>query len=127
MRLLLDTHAILWWLLADSRLTATARFEIVNASLVFVSGVSAMEIANKYRIGKLDEAEGIAGHLGDRIAEYGFEPLPVTIAHGDHAGLLRWHNRDPFDRLLIAQALIEDAVLVSNDKDLDVTGVRRLW
>ena len=127
MRLLLDTHAILWWLLADPRLPYGMRVGIEDAAEVFVSAVSAMEIATKYRIGKLEEAEGIAGQLNDKVSRYGFEPLPVTMAHGDRAGLLeRWH-KDPFDRLLVAQAFAEELTIVSRDDIFDLYGVRRLW
>lgn len=128
MKLLLDTHAILWWLLGDERLSAQSREAIGRSdSEVLVSSVSAMEVGTKFRIGKLPEAAPIAGRLGERIAEHGFRALPLTLAHGDAAGLLHIPHRDPFDRLLIAQAQIEQAWLVSNEALFDQFGVRRLW
>ena len=128
MRLLLDTHAVLWWLLGDERLSRKARHEIARDwNEVMVSAVSAMEVSTKYRLGKLSEAETIAGRFEERVAAHGFQSLPVTLAHGDRAGLLAIPNRDPFDRLLIAQALVENLVLVSNEKPFDSFGVRRLW
>lgn len=128
MKLLLDTHALLWWLLGDDRLSAKARDAIAASSdAVFASSVSAMEVATKFRIGKLPEARPIAGNLAVKIEEHGFVPLPVSIVHGDVAGLLNFPHRDPFDRLLIAQAQVERAWLVSNEALFDQFGVRRLW
>ncbi len=128
MKLLLDTHAILWWLLGDRKLSVPAR-EAIGApgAQVLVSSVSAMEVGTKYHIGKLPEATAIAGLMDARIVENGFEPLALTMAHGDLAGMLDIPHRDPFDRLLIAQARIEDAYLVSNETLFDGFGVRRLW
>ena len=128
MRLLLDTHAILWWLLGNAKLSRVARDAIeMPGALVMVSSVSAMEVATKYRIGKLPEATAIAGCMADRIVEHGFVPLDLTMAHGDLAGMLAIPHRDPFDRLLIAQAQIEQAYLVSNEAVFDRFGVLRLW
>lgn len=129
MRLLLDTHAVLWWLLGDEQLSRRAREVIAaRANEIFVSSVSAMEVATKYRLGKLPEAEGIAGRFIETVEAHGFRALPMTLEHGDRAGLLSIPHRDPFDRLLIAQALVENLGLVSNEKRFDVWGVvRRLW
>lgn len=128
MKLLLDTHTLLWWLLGDGRLSDLAREAIAaNANQTFVSSVSAMEVATKFRIGKLPEARPIAGNLASKIAQHGFTPLPVSVEHGDVAGLLEVPHRDPFDRLLIAQAQVEQAWLVSNEALFDQFGVRRLW
>ncbi len=128
MKLLLDTHAILWWLLGDAKLSGAARTAIDDPKAhVLISSVSAMEVATKYRIGKLPEATAIAGCMADRIAEHGFEALALTMAHGERAGMLPIPHRDPFDRLLIAQAQIENAYLVSNEALFDRFGVLRLW
>lgn len=94
---------------------------------VFVSAVSAMEISTKYRIGKLPEASTIAGNIAEIAVLKGFSLLEITVAHGDVAGSLDIPHRDPFDRLLIAQARIEQALLVSNETLFDGFGVRRLW
>ncbi|PAX07246.1 type II toxin-antitoxin system VapC family toxin [Sphingomonas lenta] len=128
MKLLLDTHALLWWLLDDPRLTRRARAEIAAPmNDVFVSSISAMELATKFRIGKLPEAAMISGRFVERIALERFQPLPIALAHADAAGLLAIPHRDPFDRFLIAQAIVDDMELVSNEERFDAWGVRRLW
>lgn len=128
MKLLLDTHALLWFLLGDLRLSLPARAAIEDDdNIILVSAVSAMEISTKYRIGKLPEAATIAGRLATIVPARGFLGLDITVAHGDLAGLLPFDHRDPFDRLLIAQAQIEQALLVSNEVLFDRFGVRRLW
>ena len=127
-RLLLDTHALLWWILDSDRLPESARAEIRNAdNEVLVSAVSAIEVTTKFRSGKLPEAGTLAARFPEMVAEEGFEPLPISIEHGRTAGLIAIPHKDPFDRLLIAQAQIEQAVLVSNETLFDQFGVRRLW
>jgi PIN domain nuclease of toxin-antitoxin system len=126
-RLLLDTHAFLWWLLGDRRLTGRAGRAIGNESnTVFVSAASAWEIATKARIGKLT-APPVVEDIAGSVADQGFRGLDVTIVHGQRAGQLAGPHRDPFDRLLIAQALAEGLTLVSNDAIFDAYGVRRFW
>jgi PIN domain nuclease of toxin-antitoxin system len=128
MKLLLDTHALLWYLLGDDRLSGIAKAAIdAETNDVFVSAVSAMELSTKYRIGKLREAHTIAGRLADMIPLRGFQPLAISAEHGDIAGALDIPHRDPFDRLLIAQAQVEQALLVSNEVLFDQFAVRRLW
>ncbi|QQV76915.1 type II toxin-antitoxin system VapC family toxin [Sphingomonas aliaeris] len=128
MRLLLDTHALIWFLLGNTRLSPSAREAIDDdENVVLVSAVSAMEIATKYRIGKLPDMAGIAGRLSTIVPAQGFATLDITVAHADAAGLLPFDHRDPFDRLLIAQAQVEQALLVSNETLFDRFGVRRLW
>lgn len=128
MKLILDTHAALWWLLDDPRLPERATNAIRNAeNEVYLSAVSAMEVATKFRIGKLPQAAAIAGRLADVSVAHAFIALPISLAHGDLAGSLQHRHGDPFDRLLIAQALIEQASLVSNETLFDDFGVRRLW
>ena len=127
-RLLLDTHALLWWILDSDRLPARARTEIRNAdNEVLVSAVSAIEVTTKFRSGKLAEAGALAARFPEMVAEEGFVPLPISIEHGQLAGLIAVPHEDPFDRLLIAQAQIEQATLVSNEALFDQFGVRRLW
>lgn len=127
-RLLLDTHALLWWILDSDRLPERARAGIRDAgNEVLVSAVSAIEVTTKYRSGKLPEAGRLSEHFATMVADEGFTPLPISIAHGQTAGLLSVPHKDPFDRLLIAQAQIEQAVLVSNEALFDQFGVRRLW
>ncbi|MCX7366387.1 MAG: type II toxin-antitoxin system VapC family toxin [Alphaproteobacteria bacterium] len=128
MRLLLDTHAFLWWLAGHPSLSRKARSEILDgASDVFVSTVSAWEIATKYRLGKLPEADIVARDVITSIEGQRFVPLPVSVAHGQAAGALPGFHRDPFDRMLIAQAMLEDMTLVSNEQTFDAYGVKRLW
>lgn len=128
MRLLLDTHAFLWWIADSSRLTEAARRAIANLrNDVAVSAVSAWEIAAEYRLGKLPGAKLVARDVGACIAGQGFEKLAITVDDGAHAGGLPAFHRDPFDRMLIAQALARDSTLVSNEALFDRYGVQRLW
>jgi PIN domain nuclease of toxin-antitoxin system len=127
-RLLLDTHALLWWLAGDENLSASARTAVSeDANAIFVSAASTWEIATKHRLGKLPGANAIASNLASAIESQGFLGLPITIRHGEAAGALPGPHRDPFDRLLIAQSTLEDLVLVSNERAFDAYGVQRLW
>lgn len=128
MRLLLDTHALLWWLAGSDRLSMAACAAIENpANDVLVSAASAFEIATKYRLGKLPGAAAVAADITGCIAGQGFAELPITIRDGDRAGGLVGVHRDPFDRMLIAQALALDLTLVSLEDLFDRYGVHRLW
>ena len=128
MRLLLDTHAFLWWVINDRRLSQASRQMIADDDNdVLVSAASAWEITTKHRNGKLPEAEALAVDIVGAIASQGFEELPVTVAEAARAGALPGPLRDPFDRMLIAQALSRSLVLISNDPLFDRYGVRRLW
>jgi PIN domain nuclease of toxin-antitoxin system len=127
-RLLLDTHAFLWWLAGDSALSIAARTAIADqANSILVSAASAWEITTKHRIGKLPAVGSIIADLDAVIADQGFIGLPISLRHGQAAGSLPGPHRDPFDRMLIVQAILEDLVLVSNEQLFDVYGVRRLW
>ena len=127
-RLLLDTHAFLWWLAGDERLSAGAR-EAIGEELdpIFISAASIWEISTKHRLGKLPGVSAIVGDLAGAIEGQGFVGLPITIRHGQAAGALPGPHRDPFDRMLIAQAMLDDLVLVSNERAFSAYGVRRLW
>lgn len=128
MDLLLDTHAFLWWTAGDPALSQAARTAIGDESnAVFVSAASAWEIATKIRIDKLPGVAAVAGDLSAVLGAQGFVPLPVTFAHGQTAGALPGPLKDPFDRMLIAQAMLDRMVLVSNEQGFDMYGVRRLW
>lgn len=128
MRLLLDTHALIWFLEGSKSLGREANRAIENQSNnVLVSAVSAIEVTNKFRTGKLNQAELLARDFEATILAYGFAPLSITVAHASLAGSLDIPHRDPFDRLLIAQARIEQLALVSNEKAFDAFGVTRLW
>ena len=127
MKLLLDTHALLWWATLDPGLSRKAKRAIAaDASEVFVSAASAWEIATKVRIGKL-EWPATAGSVRVYAVAQGFRALPISLEHAERAGQLHIALRDPFDRVLIAQAQIEDMWLVSNEDSFDSAGVRRYW
>jgi PIN domain nuclease of toxin-antitoxin system len=128
MRLLLDTHALIWWLIGASSLSGPARSAIDDPENdVFVSAVSTWEIATKHRLGKLPIASHIMQDLSAAIAEQDFICLSITLRHGQIAGALPGPHRDPFDRMLIAQAMLENLVLISNEQSFDAYGVARLW
>ena len=128
MRLLLDTHAFLWWLIDDRQLSQAARQAIADdGNDVLVSAVSAWEIATKRRIGRLPAAEALAGNVAGTIALESFEELPISVDDACRAGALPGPLNDPFDRMLIAQALSRDLDLVSNETVFERYGVRRLW
>lgn len=127
--MLLDTHAFLWWVFADSRLSHRARTAIADDEQndIFVSAASAWEITTKFRIGKLPDAGSVAHDVAAVMESEGFEALPVSVMHAQRAGDLGGRHRDPFDRMLIAQAMIENMTLVSNERAFDAYAVKRLW
>ena len=128
MRVPVDTHALLWWLSGDEALSIRARSAIADQRTeTFVSAASAWEIAIKYKQGKLPTAAGIMGDIEGTIVRQGFVAIPITINHGNSAGALPLHHKDPFDRMLIAQALAESLTLISNERVFDRYGVARLW
>jgi len=124
---LLDTHVLLWLLGDPDRVPEEVRDELADrTNALLVSVASALEISTNVRIGKLD-APGLPTTLGRRVADIGAETLPVTLEHALLAGSLRWDHRDPFDRILVAQATLEELVLVTVDAaitDLPVPRVR---
>ena len=128
MKLLLDTHALLWWLAGDSvRLSRRARAAIGDdENSVHVSAATAWEIATKLRLGKLD-ADALADGIGQILAAQTFVALDISIDHAERAGTLPGEHKDPFDRMLIAQAQAENMTLVSNEGLFDSYGVKRLW
>lgn len=128
MRLLLDTHAFFWWFSGNSRLSLPARQAIADdGNDVLVSAASAWELATKHRIGKLPDAEALARDITGAIAEQNFTELPITVDEAARAGALPGPHRDPFDRMLIAQALARNLILISSESLFDRYGVRRLW
>ena len=128
MHVLVDTHAFLWWLAGNRRLSAAARDVIDNPdNSVLVSAASAWEIATNHRLGKLPGAAIVAGDIRAAIEDHGFQPFAITVAHAERAGRLPGPHRDPFDRMLIAQSLAHDLPLVTNESLFDGYGVRRIW
>ena len=91
------------------------------------SAINVYELAYKARRGKLVLPPGVGGGLCMRLVEVGLTELPVTALHAEHAAVLPFDHRDPFDRMLVAQALVENVALVSNERLFDATGVRRIW
>lgn len=127
LKLLVDTHALLWWSTLDAKLSPKAKRAIASkGNDVFVSAASAWEIATKVRLGKL-EWPATAGTVNAYVLEQGFRALPISLQHAERAGQLQIIHRDPFDRVLIAQALAEDLWLASNEEFFDAAGVRRYW
>ena len=127
-RALLDTHAFLWWIADSSRLSESAYRAIADEENdIAVSAASAWEIATKHRLGRLPSADALASDIGVYIARQGFDDMSVTVDDASRAGALPQHHRDPFDRMLIAQALSRDIFLISNESLFDLYGVRRLW
>jgi PIN domain nuclease of toxin-antitoxin system len=128
MDILLDTHTFLWWLAGNAALSPSAKAAIADESNgVFVSAVSAWEITTKHRLGKLVHVSAIVADFEGVIVNAGFTPLSVTVRHGQVAGALPGPHRDPFDRMLIAQAMVNHLALVSNEQPFDAYGVARLW
>lgn len=128
MRLLLDTHTLIWAAQDPDKLPAVAQQAIVDErNAIFVSAVSAMEIATKYRLGKLAVSPSLAEHFVEEVESQGFEILPLNAHHAQRGGLMRVPHNDPFDRLLIAQTMIEGMTLVSNEEIFDQWHVSRLW
>ena len=117
--LLLDTHIFLWWLFDDPRLPQQIRGVVSDPdNQVFVSSASVWEIATKYRLGKLPEAEKVAKNVSIWIEKAGFQSLAISPEHAQLAGDWELPHRDPFDRMLAAQAKLEKMCLASVDKEL---------
>ncbi|MFO1502449.1 MAG: type II toxin-antitoxin system VapC family toxin [Steroidobacteraceae bacterium] len=128
MRLLLDTHALLWWLVGAPELSAGARAAMGDpANEIYVSAATAWEIATKSRRGKLHFQPGEAQRLGESVAAEGFRPLALTAEHGLRAGSYLQSHGDPFDRMLAAQCEMEDLTLVTRDPAFRAFPCRTLW
>ena len=128
MRLLLDTSALLWFWLKSDRLTSRAAAAVgQDENAIFVSAISAMEITTKHRIGKLPGVEQVIATFEKSLLADGFIALPLTIEHFLLAGTLPGEHKAPFDRMLAAQAQVEDIAIVSGDTAFDALGAHRLW
>ena len=126
MTLLLDTHAFLWWVGDDPRLSARARRAITDAACV-ISVASCWEMSLKAGLGRLDVPRPIVRFLQQQLEVNGFSVLPVSLEHAAAVAELPFHHRDPFDRLLAAQARQDDLAIVSADPVFRKYGVRRVW
>ena len=126
---LLDTHTLLWAVSDDKQLSAKARSIIKEPDLpLYVSSISAYEIMNKYRIGKLPGYADIAENYIESLNEFGAYELSLNTAHSHYAGEFEWNHRDPFDRMLAAQSYIDNLTLITNDPAFDtLPWVTTLW
>ncbi len=128
MRLLLDTHAFLWWCADDVRLSEGARQGIADAANeVYVSAASGWEIAIKARIGKLELGRAPEAFMLRMLERHAFGVLPITLRHALYDYALPTYHSDPFDRLLIVQAQLENLTLVTNDNQIARYDVSSLW
>lgn len=128
MRLLLDTHALLWWWTDDPQLSANARRAIADPlDTVLVSAATAWELAAKHRLGKLGEAGEAVGRFDELVSADGFQHLPVSYYHCLKAGGYAVEHRDPFDRMLAAQTELEGLVLVTRDPAFALFATTTLW
>jgi PIN domain nuclease of toxin-antitoxin system len=128
MKLVLDSHAFFWWTIDHPKLSRAARLAIEDPdNEVYASAVVAWEMATKVRIGKWPEARGTAESFDDVVARNRFAPLPISTAHARVAGFLPIRHGDPFDRMLAAQAQIEQAPLVTADPVFREFGVSVIW
>jgi PIN domain nuclease of toxin-antitoxin system len=127
-KVLLDTHTLLWATLSPASLSEEAAAIIADESnVILVSAASAWEIATKVRLGKLPGAETLEREFLDVMEDAGYTLLAIDAASALRAGRLTGEHRDPFDRMIAAQALGEDLLVVSRDAQLDLFGVRRIW
>ena len=128
MRLLLDTHVFLWWVGASPRLSRRAKTAIANTrNQCFVSVASAWEIAIKVSLGKLRIDAALDRFLPEQLGANGFEPLAIDMKHTARVARLPFHHRDPFDRLLVAQAIEEELAVVTADPVFARYGMKRVW
>ncbi len=123
MKLLLDTHVVLWWRADSAQLTREARRTIASAEEILVSAASGWEVAIKVGVGKLRVADSFAW----MVSESGFTELPVNLGHTERVTMLPRHHRDPFDRMLVAQAQTEGATLVTHDRQFTPYDVPVIW
>jgi PIN domain nuclease of toxin-antitoxin system len=121
--LLLDTHVFLWWQLDSRRLGRAAREAIATAGVVWISAASAWEVAIKQQLGRLTLDQSFSSMVDGSD----FSALPVTFAHAERVAALPPHHADPFDRMLIAQSLVEGATLVTHDRQFRPYDVPILW
>ncbi len=128
MRYLLDTHTLIWWLNGSKKLSVTARELITDGQNdIFVSAASAWEIVTKYQKGRLDTALSLLPDFSKSVEDGGFINLPITSTHMVRSALLPGAHRDPFDRILSAQAILENMALITLDEKIPLFGVVTRW
>ena len=126
-RVLLDTHVLLWWFQASRKLSPKALAVFRDPEMtVLVSAACAWEIAIKHNAGRLDAADLVA-NFESRIEKDRLEELPITVTHAIRAGMLKESHKDPFDRMIIAQAQCEDIPVVTTDRRFEEYDVQRIW
>jgi PIN domain nuclease of toxin-antitoxin system len=123
---LLDTQAFLWWIADDARLTKAAR-RAIAANACLLSVASCWEMALKTSLGKLEMPRPLDRFIQEQLEINGFSLLPIALEHASAVENLPFHHRDPFDRLLAAQARLEELAVVSSDPTFTKYGVRRIW
>lgn len=127
MRVLLDTHVLIWWLEGSAKLSKRASALLSNpGNTILVSAATGWELAIKLNLGKIDVSFPVAD-MSRELGQEGFAELPIGMDDAVRAGLLPLHHRDPFDRLLVAQAQVLNLPILSADKLLDHYGIQRLW
>ncbi len=128
MKYLLDTHTLIWWLNDDKRLSATASELIQHPETdIHISAVSAWEIATKLQKGKLPMAVNVLPDFSAMVEENGFIDLPITSAHMVRSALIESEHKDPFDRILAAQSILEGMALISVDEKMPSLGIMTRW
>jgi PIN domain nuclease of toxin-antitoxin system len=128
MRLLLDTHALIWWWKNDPLLPSAAREAMIDPEhRVFISAATGWELATKIRKGQLLELQSSLPTFSEDVARDGFHHLDVTARHAVRGGLLHGSHKDPFDRVIAAQALIEDLIVITRDPEIARFGCKVLW
>lgn len=128
MRALLDTHAFLWWITNDLRISAPVHALIRDGrNEIYFSAASAWELAIKARLGRIVIADDLGHFVTNHVGLNGFQVLPIALPHALAVHALPDHHRDPFDRLLVAQCRIEDLALISVDAQIRAYGVEVLW
>jgi len=127
-KLLLDTHAFLWWIRDDEALGAKARRAVASdRNHCFLSMASCWEMSIKKSLGKLEIPEPLDGFISEQLAANRFTLLPIDLRHASRVSRLAFQHRDPFDRLLVSQAIEESLTIVSADKVFEKYGVERIW
>ena len=128
MKYLLDTHAFLWFVTGDARLSPQAISTIKNSGNdIYFSAASAWEIAIKNQLGRIKIDEDLEQFITNQLVQNGFRPLSITIIHTCHTGKLPLHHKDPFDRILISQSIIENTPLISTDTNIKRYDVQLVW
>ena len=128
MKVLLDTHAFLWWVTDDARLSDTARDVIADgANEIHFSAASGWEIAIKARLGRLKIPDDLTRFMTGQIEQNGFRSLAIELVHALRVHALDDHHRDPFDRMLVAQSLVENLPIIGRDAQISSYGVEMIW